>query len=80
MVRQISHAACSPKKSRKACPLNILLTSQAELFIHVYQPSEEGATEEVASSSGDASGEDVMAASICELPSRNLEGLWWEIF
>ncbi|GJJ07734.1 hypothetical protein Clacol_001939 [Clathrus columnatus] len=62
--------------TESACPLNILPTSQAELLIHVYQPSDEGASEEVASASGDSPGEEVMAASVYELPSRTLEGLW----
>lgn len=53
--------------------------SQAELIIHVYQPSEDEATEEMTSGlGGDSPGEDVMAASICDLPSRAFEGLWFE--
>ena len=53
--------------------------SQAELMIHVYQPSEDEATEEMTSAIGsDTPGEEVMAASVCDLPARALEGLWSE--
>lgn len=49
--------------------------AQAALQIHIYQPTEEDAVEEFANGSG-GEGEEVMAASVCELPSRLLEGLW----
>ena len=52
-----------------------LHVAQASLQIHVYQTTDgdtiEGLT---AGSSGD--GEDITAASVCELPSMQLEGLW----
>lgn len=46
-------------------------------MIHVYQPSNDGASEEMTGGMGsDGPGEEVMAASVCDLPSRALEGLW----
>ncbi|KAG8940653.1 hypothetical protein FRC00_012882 [Tulasnella sp. 408] len=48
--------------------------SQAELEIHVYQPTDGDAFEEFATSKTD--GEEVVAASVCELPCRNWDGLW----
>ncbi|KIJ26990.1 hypothetical protein M422DRAFT_105855, partial [Sphaerobolus stellatus SS14] len=62
--------------SETACPYHILPTSQAELIVHVYQPSDEEAAEEMTSAGADTGGEEIMAASVCELPSRNIEGLW----
>ncbi|KAF8511192.1 P-loop containing nucleoside triphosphate hydrolase protein [Gautieria morchelliformis] len=63
--------------SECSCPIDVLPMSQAELLIHVYQPSEDEAAEEMTSGFGsDAPGEEVMAASVCDLPSRALEGLW----
>lgn len=78
MVCGATYNSCYPfaQRARVACPLNILPTSQAVPLIHVYQPSDEGAAEEVASASGDAPGEEVMAAAVYELPSRTFEGLW----
>ncbi|KDQ64782.1 hypothetical protein JAAARDRAFT_43696 [Jaapia argillacea MUCL 33604] len=48
---------------------------QCALQIHVYQPSGSDAFEEYSSGRG-SEGEEVMAASVCELPSRDWEGLW----
>ncbi|KAF8583975.1 P-loop containing nucleoside triphosphate hydrolase protein [Ramaria rubella] len=63
--------------SESSCPIDILPISQAELMIHVYQPSEDDPSEEMTGAMGsDAQGEEVMAASVCDLPSRALEGLW----
>ncbi|KAF8529271.1 P-loop containing nucleoside triphosphate hydrolase protein [Hysterangium stoloniferum] len=62
--------------SESACPLDVLPISQAELLIHVYQPSEEGASEEMTGGGGDGHGDEVIAASVCDLPSRSLDGLW----
>jgi len=59
-----------------ACPHDVLPTSETELLVHVYQPSEEETAEEMTGGSGDAPGDEVMAASVSELPSRTLEGLW----
>ncbi|THH33793.1 hypothetical protein EUX98_g401 [Antrodiella citrinella] len=49
----------------------------AFLQIHVYQPNDADAFEEMASGGGrGAEGEEVTAASVCELPSLGWEGLW----
>lgn len=48
---------------------------QVSLQIHVYQPSESDAFEELASGNKN-DGEEVTAASVCELPSMGWEGLW----
>ncbi|KAG8984825.1 hypothetical protein FRB90_005103, partial [Tulasnella sp. 427] len=60
--------------TESTCPSNSLPFSQAELEIHVYQPSDGDAFEEFATSKTD--GEDVVAASVCELPCRDWDGLW----
>lgn len=44
--------------------------------IHVYQPSDGDTFEELASGGGRGDGEEIMAASVCELPSLAWEGLW----
>jgi len=60
-----------------ASPDRTIPLDQAFLEIHVYQPSEAEAFEELATSGNDNSpGDDVMAASVCELPSKALDGLW----
>ncbi|KZT26942.1 P-loop containing nucleoside triphosphate hydrolase protein [Neolentinus lepideus HHB14362 ss-1] len=46
------------------------------LQIHVYQPNDTDAFEEFDGGGRGGEGEEVMAASICELPSRGWEGLW----
>lgn len=58
------------------CPSSSLPIEQTALQIHVYQPSDADAFEELASGNGRAEGEEVMAASVCELPSLAWEGLW----
>ncbi|RXW25150.1 hypothetical protein EST38_g687 [Candolleomyces aberdarensis] len=59
------------------CPLNILSVSSALLQIHVYQPSDSDSFEEYSNGVGASDGEDdTMAATVCELPNRNWEGLW----
>ncbi|KZT12967.1 P-loop containing nucleoside triphosphate hydrolase protein [Laetiporus sulphureus 93-53] len=61
--------------SESPCPSPSLPIEETSLQIHVYQPSDADAFEEFASGSrGD--GEEVMAASVCELPSMAWEGLW----
>ena len=56
-------------------PTSYLPVAQASLQIHVYQPTDGDSVEGFsAGSSGD--GEETMAASVCELPSRQWEGLW----
>jgi hypothetical protein len=47
---------------------------KAALDIHVYQPNDSDIFEEY--TNGKADGEEVMTASVCELPSRGWEGLW----
>lgn len=61
--------------SESPCPSPSLAIEQASLHIHVYQPSDTDAFEEVAGGGG-GEGEEVMAASVCELPSLEWEGLW----
>ncbi|OBZ77112.1 Pachytene checkpoint protein 2, partial [Grifola frondosa] len=62
--------------SECSCPSASLPIEQIALQIHVYQPSDTDAFEEFASGSSRGEGEDVMAASVCELPSLSWEGLW----
>jgi hypothetical protein len=67
-VEQIS--ACE-----SSSPTSYLPVAQASLQIHVYQPTDGDSVEGFsAGPSGD--GEEIMAASVCELPSRQWEGLW----
>ncbi|OCH93621.1 thyroid receptor-interacting protein 13 [Obba rivulosa] len=61
--------------SESSCPTSSLPIEQASLQIHVYQPSEDDAFEELAGG-GRSDGEEAMAASVCELPSMAWEGLW----
>ncbi|KAF9221884.1 P-loop containing nucleoside triphosphate hydrolase protein [Gyrodon lividus] len=61
--------------SESSCSSTSLPLSEILLQIHTYQPSENDTVEEYANGSGDG-GEDVLAASVCELPCRSLEGLW----
>lgn len=61
--------------SESSCPSNSLPLNEISLQIHTYQPSENDAVEEYATGSGDGS-ENVLAASVCELPCRSWEGLW----
>ena len=42
----------------------------------MYQPNDSDAFEELASGGGRGDGENVTAASVCELPSLEWEGLW----
>ncbi|KIO30216.1 hypothetical protein M407DRAFT_69382 [Tulasnella calospora MUT 4182] len=60
--------------TESTCTSNSVPFSQAELEIHVYQPTDGDAFEEFATSKTD--GEEVVAASVCELPCRNWDGLW----
>jgi hypothetical protein len=56
-------------------PTSYLPVAQASLQIHVYQPTDGDAAEGFSTGpSGD--GEEITAASVCELPSRQWEGLW----
>ncbi|KAI9001223.1 P-loop containing nucleoside triphosphate hydrolase protein [Trametes punicea] len=58
------------------CPTSSLPIEQAALQIHVYQPNDTDAFEELTSGSGRGDDEQIMAASVCELPSLSWEGLW----
>ncbi|TCD71325.1 hypothetical protein EIP91_011096 [Steccherinum ochraceum] len=49
---------------------------EVSLHIYVYQPNDSDAFEELASGGGRGDGEEVTAASMCELPSLEWEGLW----
>ncbi|EMD40552.1 hypothetical protein CERSUDRAFT_44562 [Gelatoporia subvermispora B] len=62
--------------SESSCPTSSLPIEHASLQIHVYQPSEDDAFEELASGGGRGDSEEVNAASVCELPSASWEGLW----
>ncbi|KAI0786348.1 P-loop containing nucleoside triphosphate hydrolase protein [Abortiporus biennis] len=62
--------------SESPCSSPSLPLEQIALQIHVYQPSDSDAFEELATGSGRGDGEEVMAASVCELPSLGWEGLW----
>lgn len=61
--------------SESSCPSSSLSLNEISLQIHTYQPSENDTVEEYANGSGDGN-EDVLAASVCELPCRSWEGLW----
>jgi pachytene checkpoint protein 2 len=67
-VEQIS--ACE-----SSSPTSYLPIAQASLQIHVYQPTD-GDFNEGFSTGSSNDGEELMAASVCELPSRQWEGLW----
>jgi pachytene checkpoint protein 2 len=67
-VEQIS--ACE-----SSAPTSYLPIAQASLQIHVYQPME-GDSVEGLSTGSSSDGEEILAASVCELPSRQWEGLW----
>ncbi|KAI0092756.1 P-loop containing nucleoside triphosphate hydrolase protein [Irpex rosettiformis] len=62
--------------SESPCQLASLPIEQISLQIHVYQPIESDAFEELTDGSNRNDGEEVMAASVCELPSIGWEGLW----
>lgn len=64
-----------------AQPSPVVSLSSIRLRVHVYQPPSNSRVSEVSTGSGeDADGEDgaddVPAASVLQLPSRSLEGLW----
>lgn len=56
-------------------PSASLPIEQIDLQIHVYQYSANDTPEEY-SNAGGAEGEEVMAATVCELPSKMWDGLW----
>ena len=58
------------------CPTSSLPIEQTALHIHVYQPTDADAFEELTSGSGRGDDDQIMAATTCELPSSSWEGLW----
>ncbi|PIL36790.1 transporter [Ganoderma sinense ZZ0214-1] len=58
------------------CPTSSLPIEQTALQIHVYQPTDADAFEELTSGSGRGEDDQIMAATACELPSSSWEGLW----
>ena len=62
--------------SEASYPSTSLAIEQVSLQIHVYQASEADAFEELAGGDSRGEGEEVMAATVCELPSLGWEGLW----
>lgn len=68
-VEQIS--ACE-----SSSPTSYLPVAQAALQIHVYQPPNDVDAVNGFSTEPSGDGEEIMAASVCELPSRQWEGLW----
>jgi hypothetical protein len=60
--------------SESPCPDRSIPISQADLQIHVFQPYPDDTYDEcTAGSDGE---EEVVSATVTEMPSRNLEGLW----
>lgn len=60
--------------SESSCPDRSIPISQADLQIHVFQPIPDDTYDEY---TGGGDGEEaVVSATVCELPSRSLEGLW----
>lgn len=59
-----------------SCPAKSLPIEQIIPQIHVYQPSDTDAFEELASGNGRGDGEEVTAANVRELPNCDWEGLW----
>ncbi|KAG1907407.1 AAA-domain-containing protein [Suillus fuscotomentosus] len=63
--------------SESPCPLKLLRLKEVSLEIHAYQPHETDAVEEYANGTPGRGGEEnVLAASVCELPCKAWEGLW----
>ncbi|KAG9014973.1 hypothetical protein FRB94_007045 [Tulasnella sp. JGI-2019a] len=63
------------RASESTYPHSSLPLDQAELDVHVYQPNDTDAFEEF-STTGKGDGDDMMAASVCDLPCRSWDGLW----
>lgn len=62
--------------SESANSTPLVSIEDAALQIHVYQPNDSDAFEELTSGGGRSDSEEVTAASVCELPSLGWEGLW----
>jgi hypothetical protein len=60
--------------SESSCPERSIPISQANLQIHVFQPYPDDTYEEC-TGGGDGE-EEVVSATVCEMPSMSLEGLW----
>lgn len=63
--------------SESPCPDRSVPLSQANLQIHVFQPYADDTYEEC--TGGSDGEEEVVSATVCEMPSRSLEGLWESI-
>ncbi|KAF7985201.1 hypothetical protein HWV62_7818 [Athelia sp. TMB] len=61
--------------SESACPSSSLPIDEISLQIHVYQPSDSDPVEEFSNGAGDG-GDEVMAATTCDLPCIAWDGLW----
>ncbi|KAJ8515981.1 hypothetical protein ONZ45_g6657 [Pleurotus djamor] len=61
--------------AESSCPASSISIDNAVLQIHVYQTSDNDPYEEF-SNSTDKDEDETMAASVCELPNNNLDGLW----
>jgi hypothetical protein len=59
-----------------ACPSQSLSLEEVSLQIHVYQPCESETPEEFANGPRRGDEEEVMSATMCELPNLGMEGLW----
>jgi len=66
--------------AESACPASSLPMDRVSLQIHTYQPSESDIIEEYSNGPASESGDQVLAASVCELPCRSWEGLWDSLF
>lgn len=66
--------------AESACPASSLPLDRVSLQIHTYQPSESDIIEEYSNGPASESGDQVLAASVCELPCRSWEGLWDSLF
>jgi hypothetical protein len=60
--------------SESSCSDRSIQISQADLHIHVFQPYSDDTYDEC-TGGGDGE-EDVVSATVTEMPSRSLEGLW----
>jgi len=59
------------------CSSPSLTIEEMSIQIHVYKPTDSDIYEEFSNSSGSRNEDDnTTAASVCELPNRNYEGLW----
>jgi len=60
-----------------ATPSSIVSLAQTDVQIHIYQTAPDSSVEEFSAGLGDEEGEEqVVAASVLELPSESVEGVW----